>query len=66
MKKAEYDVKLLQVSTGEEHSRKIFAMDEPTARERAVARARSSLGKTMAERNYGQFEVLSCMAARRT
>jgi hypothetical protein len=46
--------------TGEEHTRTIFAIDEATAGERAVIRARLALGTTMAERNYGQlFDVLT-------
>jgi two-component sensor histidine kinase len=63
-KKNAYDVKLRRQETGEEHNRLIFAQDEETARERAIVRARSSLGTTMAERTYGQFEILSCVAMR--
>jgi hypothetical protein len=59
-KKIAYDVRLRQASTGLEHDRLIFAQDEATARERAVARARRAIGKTFVERQYGQFEVLSC------
>jgi hypothetical protein len=63
MRKMKFDVRLRQVSTGEEHNRQIFAQDEAIAKERAVARARSSIAKTMVEREYGQFEVLSCTPA---
>jgi hypothetical protein len=59
-KKIAFTVRLRRQETGEEHDRLIFAQDEPTARERAIERARSALGKTMVERTYGQFEVLSC------
>src|SRR5882757_6140685 len=64
MKKNAYSVRLRR-ETGEEHDRLIFAVDETTASERAVERARLALGKTMAERTYGQFEVLSCVSAPR-
>jgi hypothetical protein len=59
-KKIAYDVRLRRQETGEEHDRVVFALDEVTAKERAVARARIALGATMAERQYGQFEVVSC------
>jgi hypothetical protein len=59
-KKIAYTVKLRRQETGEEHNRLIFAQDEATAKERAIVRARMALGSTMAERKYGQFEVLSC------
>jgi hypothetical protein len=59
-KKIAYTVKLRRQDTGEEHNRVIFAQDEATAKERAIVRARMGLGSTMAERQYGQFEVLSC------
>jgi hypothetical protein len=60
-----YNVRLRRQETGDEHDRLIFARDEATARERAVARARTALGATMAERTYGRFEVLSCVAVSR-
>jgi hypothetical protein len=62
-KRLAYNVRLRRQETGEEHDRLIFAQDEATAKERAVVRARASLGSTMAERKYGQFEVLSCTPA---
>jgi hypothetical protein len=62
MKKIPYTVRL-RSKTGEEHDRLIFALDEPTARERAVVRARIALGKTLAEVKYDHFEVLSCTPA---
>jgi hypothetical protein len=58
-----YNVKLRRQETGEEPDRLIFAQDDATARERAVVRARWALGTTMAEREYGKFEVLSCAPA---
>jgi hypothetical protein len=61
--KIAYNVKLRRQETGEEHDRLIFAQDESTAKERAIVRARTALGGTMAERKYGQFEVLSCAPA---
>jgi hypothetical protein len=64
-RKTAYHVKLRQPETGKEHDRLIFARDEATAKERAVVRARIALGKTLAEVEYGQFEVLSCAPARR-
>jgi hypothetical protein len=63
MQKIAYTVRLRRQETGEEHDRLIFAQDEATAGERAVVRARIALGSTMAEREYGQFEVLSCAPA---
>jgi hypothetical protein len=62
-KRIAYTVKLRQKETGEEHNRLIFAESPETAGERAIVRARSALGKTMAEREYGQYEVLSCALA---
>ena len=59
----QYLVKLRQPTTGKEHDRLIFAKDEATARARAVVRARIALGKTLAEVEYGQFEILSCALA---
>jgi hypothetical protein len=55
----------LRDDAGEEHTRSIFANDETAARERAVARARIARGKTMKERRYGRYEVLSCEPATR-
>jgi hypothetical protein len=54
-----YRLRLRSQKNGEEHDRLIFAKDEATARERAVVRARRSLGSTMAERAYGKFDVLN-------
>ena len=62
-KKLAYNVRLRRQETGEVHDRLIFAHDVATAKARAVVRARISLGSTMAERKYGQFEVLSCTPA---
>jgi hypothetical protein len=62
-KKIAYNVRLRRKETGEEHDRLIFAHDDLTARERAIARARTALGATMVERKYGKFEVLSCAPA---
>jgi hypothetical protein len=62
-KRTVYKLRLRRQKTGEEHDRLIFAKDESTAKERAIVRARWALGTTMAEREYGQFEVLSCVAA---
>jgi len=58
-KKATFTIKLRQQETGEEHDRLIFAQDEATACARAIARARIARGKTMAERQYAVFEVVS-------
>lgn len=58
-KKIAYKIKLRRQDTGEEHERLIFANDETTAESRAIDRAKASL-KTMADRRYGKFEVLSC------
>ncbi len=65
-KRTIYALRLRRETTGEEHDRLIFAKDEATARERAVVRARSSLGTTMAERHYGRFDVLSCTPAEKS
>src|SRR5258708_11585272 len=62
-KRTPYIVRLRQQATGEEHDRLIFALDETTAGERAVVKARIALGTTMVERHYGKFEVLSCTPA---
>ena len=56
-----YRVKLRHPGRGEEHDVQIFASDEASARKRAMVRANIALGKTMAERKYGVFEVLSCL-----
>jgi hypothetical protein len=58
-KRAIYRLRLRNQKTGEEHDRMIIAQDESTARKRAVIRARIALGATMAERQYGQFDVLN-------
>ena len=54
-----FSVKLRRSATGEEHVRTIFAADEPTAKERAIAKARAVL-PLFVERKYEQFEVVSC------
>ena len=59
MKRTQFKIKLRD-QVGDEHERVIFAHDEATARERAIVRVRTALGKSMADRRYGQFEVLSC------
>ena len=59
-KKIPYDVIIRRLATGKVHTRLIFAVDESTARERAIVRARHALGATFVEREYGEFEVLSC------
>lgn len=61
-KKTAYKIKLRRQDTGEEHERTIIALDETTAESRAIDRARASL-KSMADRQYGRFEVISCTAA---
>jgi hypothetical protein len=50
----------LRDAEGEEYTRLIFANHEIAARERAVARARIALSKTMEEYCYGRYEILSC------
>jgi hypothetical protein len=62
-KRIAYLVRLRRQQTGEEHDRLIFAKDEAAAGERAVVRARRALATTFIEREYGQFEVLSCAPA---
>jgi len=59
-KKIAYEVIIRRLATGQDYKRLIFASDELTARERAIVRARRSLGTTFVERQYGRFEVLSC------
>jgi hypothetical protein len=54
-----FSVKLRRSTTGEEHVRTIFAADESTAKERAIAKARAVL-PLMVEREYERFEVVSC------
>lgn len=62
MKKNRYDVRLRNVKTGAEHSRLSIAADELAARENAVERAKAA-ETNMADREYGQFEVVSCVPA---
>jgi len=54
-----FSVKLRRSATSEEHVRTIFAADESTAKERAIAKARAVL-PLFVERKYERFEVLSC------
>ena len=54
-----FSVKLRRTATGEEHLRTIFAADETTAKERAIAKARATL-PLFAEKKYEGFEVVSC------
>ena len=61
-RKTAFSVKLRRPATGEEHVRTIFAADESTAKERAIARARAVL-PLFVERKYEPFEVLSCDAS---
>jgi hypothetical protein len=63
-KKIPYDIVVRRLATGEEHARLIFAADESIARERAMVRARHALGATFVEREYGEFEIVSCKEAR--
>jgi hypothetical protein len=60
-----FSVKLRRSATGEEHVRNIFAADESTAKERAIAKARAVL-PLMVERKYEPFEVVSCDIDART
>jgi hypothetical protein len=57
--KTAFTVKLRRQDTGEEHERLILSHDQTTAESSAIERAMASL-KTMADRKYGKFEVLSC------
>jgi hypothetical protein len=59
-KKTAFDVTLRRTATGEKHTRLIFADNATRAREAAIARARLELRKTMAERKYEPYEVVSC------
>jgi hypothetical protein len=54
-----FSVKLRRSATGEEHVRTIFAADESTAKERAIAKARAVL-PLFVERKYERFEIVSC------
>jgi hypothetical protein len=54
-----FSVKLRRSATGEEHVRTMFAADESTAKEKAIARARAVL-PLFVERKYELFEVVSC------
>lgn len=63
MKKQAYIVKLRRQDTGEEHDRQIVAADEKTAESRAIDKARATL-KSMTDRRYGKFEVISCAPVR--
>ena len=60
-RKTAFSVKLRRSTTGEEHVRTIFAADELTAKERAIARAPAVL-PLFVERQYERFEVVSCEA----
>jgi hypothetical protein len=63
-RKSPYKIRLRD-ERGEEHDRLIFATDEASVRQRAAARAWIALGKSMAEREYGKYEILSCVLASR-
>lgn len=58
-KKTAFTVKLRRQDTGEEHDRLILSHNQATAESLAIDRGRAAL-KTMADRKYGKFEVLSC------
>lgn len=60
LKKIAYDVRIRRIATGEVHTRLIFACDASTACQRAIAKARRALGTTFVERQYGEFQVVSC------
>jgi hypothetical protein len=59
-----YQVTLRNARSGDEHQRTILADDEPSARKTAVWRARSGPGKTMLEREYDRYDVVSCEVLR--
>lgn len=59
-RKSTYQVTLRHAQTGQQHQRKIIADDPSTAQKRAIERARVGVGKTMVERTYDQYDVVSC------
>lgn len=59
IKQRQFKLRLRRQDTGEESDHTIFAMTEAEARDRAPEVARRALD-TMADRQYAQFEVLSC------
>ena len=65
-RKLAYQVTLRHSQTGEQQERTIIADDAPMAQKRAVERARVGTGKTMAQRIYDQYEVVSCKAQDRS
>lgn len=61
-KKTAYNVLLRRKDTGLHQTRLVLADDPEKAAKHAIKRARSAL-KTMAGRNYAQFDIVSCVAA---
>lgn len=62
MKKIAYNVRLRRQKTGEEQVRLVLASDPGRAGTHAAKRAKLEL-KLMADRQYAEFEVLSCVPA---
>jgi hypothetical protein len=60
--KIAYNVRLRRKETGDEQTRLVLADGPEKAGKHAIKCARSEL-KPMADREYGQFEILSCVAA---
>lgn len=59
MRKTQFNVRLRHQLSGDEQDRVVFAETEDAAKDFAIFRARQRQA-TMAEREYGQFDVLSC------
>lgn len=57
----QYDVRMRRKADGGEFTKVIFADNEDAARERAPGLARRGL-RDLADREYAEFEVLSCVA----
>lgn len=62
-KKTKFDVVVCHKESGEEYRHHILAVDASRAGAVAIENARRALDLTMAERIYGTFDVISCLAA---
>jgi hypothetical protein len=60
MIRKQFDVVLRRKDTGEEVKKSVFAKNEAGARERALSLARRGL-ETMADREYAEFDVITCV-----
>jgi hypothetical protein len=55
-----YEVELRRAETGETLKKRLFAQSRKEAEAGAVERARRTHASSMAEREYGRFDVIGC------